>query len=151
MVDLIFRIILTILSIFGGIIGIFIEKKHYQRLEEREATYCIPIVDLKTVPPGIHANDAQMVLGQVVIASDYLKTFFSKIRNIFGGEMKSFERMIERGRREALARAMDEAVQLGAVALINVRFDTSNISMSKKGKVNKPMAEVLCAATALLP
>ncbi len=138
------------LGIFGGLIGYLVGKRHLRKLTEREATYAIPITDLKRMPKGMAGADGHMVFGQVVIASDYFKTLFSKIRNIFGGEMRSFEQMFERARREALSRAMAEAEALGAIALINVRFDTSTISAMRKNNT-KPMAEILCTATAILP
>lgn len=137
-------------GIAGGIVGYFVGKAHLRALDRREAGYAIPVMNLKRLPAGMVAGGGQMVIGQVVIGSDYFKTLFSKIRAIFGGEMRSFEQMVERARREALSRAMAEAEALGAIALVNVRFNTSNIgAMSKKG--TRPMAEILCSATAVLP
>ncbi|NOG54786.1 MAG: heavy metal-binding domain-containing protein [Planctomycetes bacterium] len=149
-INIVFRIIMTIVGLLvGAIFGIPIERAHYRNLEEREQKIRrFPITDLKSVPGGIEVSGARMVIGQVVVGSDYLKTFLSKLRNIFGGEMISFQRVMDRARREALLRAVEQAQSLGACALINVRYDTSRIgSMQQKGGV--PMAEVVCSGTAL--
>lgn len=148
---------LPLLVIVGGLMlgvvfGMTAERRHFRRLAERESQISIPVVDLKTLPPGLEsaAGGGALVMGQVVIASDYLKTMLSGFRKIFGGEMKSFERMIERARREALLRAIDECESKGGIALINVRFETSQIDSMQRKKM-RPMAEVLCFGTAVLP
>jgi uncharacterized protein YbjQ (UPF0145 family) len=93
---------------------------------------------------------ATLVTGATVIAADYLKTFLSGFRMIFGGEMRSYSSMIERARREARLRMVEEARHKGALAVINVRFETSPIALNT-GRNAAPMSEVLCYGTALLP
>lgn len=150
LIQFIIRVIMTIIGLLlGAVFGIRNERAHFRSLQEREERIRhFPITDLKTVPGGIQANGARVVIGQVVVGSDYLKTFLSRLRNIFGGEMISFSRILNRARREALLRAAEQAESLGACALINVRYDTSNIgSASQRGGV--PMAEVVCTGTAI--
>jgi len=148
--QIIAQIIMTILGlIIGAVFGIPIERAHYRNLVERESRMRdFPVCDLKKVPACLSADGSRLVTGQVVIGSDYLKTFLSKLRNIFGGEIRSFERCMDRARREALLRATEEARRIGASSVINVRYETSRIgSAQRKGGV--PMAEVLCYGTAV--
>ena len=59
------------------------------------------VVDVKTTPPGVEAASGTLVMGEVVIASDYFKTFVASLRNIVGGEVKAYQTMLSRARREA--------------------------------------------------
>jgi uncharacterized protein YbjQ (UPF0145 family) len=88
-----------------------------------------------------------MIVKEVVIASDYLKSFLAKLRNIFGGEVRSFETLLERARREALLRIIEEAQSNGYNAICNLRMDTAEIggNLDKKGAA---MATILASATA---
>ena len=88
-----------------------------------------------------------MIVKEVVIASDYLKSFLAKLRNVFGGEVRSFETLLERARREALLRIIEEAQSNGYNAICNLRMDTAEIggNLDKKGAA---MATILASATA---
>ena len=55
------------------------------------------------------------------LVCDYLKNFLSRIRNIFGGEMKSYRTLMVRARREALLRIVEQAVhEVGAEEVIHI-------------------------------
>ncbi len=141
----------VILLILGLVVGRTIERRHLARLSEREQELAsIPETNLRTVPAGIRAGGGALVTGSVVVASDYLKTFLAKGRNLIGGEVKGFDRLMERARREALCRLLDDARRQHAMLLVNVRFHTSNIGSSRKRKLN-PMVEVIAYGTAVLP
>ncbi len=88
-----------------------------------------------------------MIVKEVIIASDFLKSNLAKLRNIFGGEVYSFETLLERARREALLRIIEEAQSSGYNAICNLRMDTAEIggNLSKKGTA---MASILASATA---
>jgi uncharacterized protein YbjQ (UPF0145 family) len=50
------------------------------------------------------------------------------IRSMFGGEIKEYVQMMEESRNEALGRAIDNAADMGANAIISARFDSNDIS-----------------------
>lgn len=137
----------------GVFVGRTTEKRHLRNLEEREsAMKHIVITQLKSFPgyvPG--AKPPEMLYGEVSIATDYLKTFFAKIRNIFGGEMQSYQTMLVRARREATLRILEEANAQGYNAVCNFRIETADVGGSgvtsgkKKASV---MANILASATA---
>lgn len=140
----------VILLALGATVGRSRERRHFAELDQREtAVRELPVTDLRSVPPGLAPVDAILVTGNTVIASDYLKTFLSGFRMIFGGEMRSYTTMIERARRESRLRMVEDAMRKGAVAVINVRFETSPIGLNSGQAA--PMSEVLCYGTALLP
>lgn len=154
--DLLIQILLPLVFVafflvLGGTIGRRRERKHFVDLDARDsASQGFLVTDLKTVPPGLEPAGATLVMGATVIAADYLKTFLSGYRMLFGGEMKSYVPMIERARREARLRMVEEARRRGALAVINVRFETSPIARAA-GRKAAPMSEILCYGTALLP
>ena len=143
-----------VLLLLGLVVGRTVERRHFRRLAQLEqALFTIPLTDLKDAPPGIAAAGATLVTGSVVVASDYLKTILAGLRNLIGGEVRSFERLMERARREAVCRVMRAAHEDGAVAVVNLRLETSNIGRTRSKNKRKimPMVEVIAYGTALLP
>ncbi|MCG2828533.1 heavy metal-binding domain-containing protein [Methanothermobacter sp. DP] len=64
------------------------------------------------------------------------------LRSIVGGEIKEYVTMMEHSRQEALERMLDHARELGANAVISVRFDSDSIS--------DIMQEILAYGTAVI-
>lgn len=127
--------------LIGGGIGKVQERRHERSLRQREAALGDFVVTDMSRIPGVHPVVATLVAGEVVVASDYGKRFVASLRQVVGGEVRSYRRMTDRARREALLRAIDEAQSRGATALINVRFETSMVAPNA--------AEVLCSGTAI--
>ncbi len=91
------------------------------------------------------------MIGATVVASDYLKTFVANLKNLFGGELKSFASLMDRSRREARLRMVEEARRQGAIGVINVRFETSQIGAATSQSKGSGMSEVICYGTAIMP
>ena len=118
----------VVLLAFGFTIGGIVERAHFRRLQVREdALRDMIVTDVKTFPPRCASEPFGMVMGQVVIASDYFKTFAAGLRKLVGGDLRAYETLMERARREALVRMLESARQMGANYVVNVRFATSNI------------------------
>lgn len=133
----------------GFLVGGMVERRHLRSLVQREeATANIVCTTLRRIPSNWSVRRAAMVNGQAVIGSDHFKTFAAKIYNLFGGEVRSLETLLDRARREATLRMIDEAVAMGANAVWNIRYETSSIGFSA-GKQGAPMAEVIAYGTAL--
>jgi uncharacterized protein YbjQ (UPF0145 family) len=109
----------------------------------------IQVVTLRTIVDPASVEQAILVSGDAVIATDYFKTFAAHLRGIIGGEIKSFETLMDRARREAILRMIDEARALGATEIWNVRLQSSNIASSagKKGSVS---VELFAFGTAII-
>ena len=139
---------LLLLAIGFGV-GTAVERAHLRDLAAREESLrTLVTTNLRTIPTGVRPTGAALVSGSVVIGSDYFKTIAAGLRKIIGGEVRSFERMMLRARREALCRMLEDARRLGARSVINVRFETS--SFGGKGRNALPMAEVVAYGTAIL-
>ena len=50
------------------------------------------------------------------------------LKNIVGGELKGYTELLEESRQEAMNRMIEKAQNLGANAIVGIRFSTSNIA-----------------------
>jgi len=144
MADLI--VFLTLIAL-GYFVGSYLEKKHYQSIREREAKYAsLPTIMLKKPLHPERVKESRLVNGSVVISIDYFKRLMAALKNIFGGNVTSYESLIDRARREAVLRMKEDAED--ADEIINVRLETSSISKNdQKGTIGS--VEVLPYGTAL--
>lgn len=136
------------LLLAAWIIGSSIEAAHFRRLARWEQQLSgIMVSDMKRIPPNWRVSNATLVVGQVVIATDYFKVFVAGIWKLLGGRMRGYESLMERARREATVRMLWQAQQIGANAVWNVRIETSTI----QGKQEKKSGgvEVMAYGTAL--
>lgn len=150
--DVIISILWQIIALpVAFLIGRFTERRHLRSLNEREAgSPDVTVNNLKQVPDDGSVQGSRMVMGHVVIATDYWKSFATKMRNIVGGEMKSAQSLMTRGRREALMRLIDNARRMGAREVCNVRYEFSNIGMMRGRKGGAMQVEILAYGTAIV-
>ncbi len=134
----------VILLILGFTVGGIVERAHYRRLKQREAALGdLMVTDIRWLPEGRNARLCGLVSGQVVIASDYFKTFAAGLKKLIGGDLRTYESLMERARREALLRMMESARDMGANHVINVRFATSNVGSGGTGNRRRRMAAMV--------
>ena len=130
------------------LIGKGIELHHFKKLAEREQQLSgIIVTNLKTIPPQYENAQPILVMGSAVIATDYFKVFAAELRKLFGGEMKSYVTLMERARREAMLRMLEQAAGQGASAVWNIRYETSTTHGQQKRRPGG--VEVLAYGTAL--
>ena len=136
----------------GWLVGHLSEMKHERSLALREEA----LKDIETTgmrnPPGFAGAEGpcSLVSGEAVVASDTFKTWVFGLKNIVGGEPKTFTRLFDRARREALLRMKERARELGCNAVCNVRFDSADIGGNAAGakKKGSNMAVALVSGTA---
>lgn len=142
---LIFLFLLT----FGYFTGSYFERKHYKSIRLRETeTLHIPMVTFGAKQPLPTAKDAQLFVGCVVISTDYFKTISAGLRNLVGGRVIAYETLLDRGRREALLRMKEQAIDWGATQILNVRFETAPIG-GEEGKQSVGTVEVIAYGTGI--
>jgi uncharacterized protein YbjQ (UPF0145 family) len=125
------------------------EKKHYRSIEKREQEFLsLPAVTIKN---AVHHDDviekSELVTGNAVISLDYFKRFLAGLRNIFGGEVMSYETLIDRARREAVIRMKDMAGT--ADIILNLRIETSAIGQSANSRRSIGSVEAIAYGTAV--
>lgn len=68
-----------------------------------------------------------LVKGNTIRAKHIGKDILAGLRNIVGGEIKEYTEALNEAREEALGRMLKNAEEIGADAIIGVRFTTSAI------------------------
>ena len=147
MYDLIIFIVLLFMGFFFGRMA---EKKHYKSIIKREKLLNNIIAVNSRIPPSYETPlSSCLVAGSVVVSVDYFKRFISGLRALIGGRMVSYESLLDRARREAILRMKQQAKELNAEMIFNIKFETSSISKNARGRIGS--IEVLAYGTAFSP
>ncbi len=91
--------------------------------------------------PGKEIEALGIVKGTIVQSKNFGKDFMAGIKTLVGGEITAYTEMLNEARQIAIKRMVDEAVSLGADAVINIRFASSSTMQSA--------AEVIAYGTAV--
>lgn len=75
--------------------------------------------------PGYEYEILGIVFGNTVRAKNIGKDIMAGLKNIVGGELQEYTEMLADAREEAMNRMINDAHKLGAEAVLNVRFTTS--------------------------
>lgn len=67
------------------------------------------------------------VRGSTVRARNIGRDIFAGLKNIVGGEISEYTKLLADAREQAIKRMLDDAQRLGADAVVNVRFTTSQV------------------------
>ena len=111
------------------------ERRHLARLTQREAANeGVLITDLRSFPGALQGAAAAqgpppvLLVAETVISSDYFKSFVSTLKRIIGGELRAFESLMMRARREAVAQLAEQARSAGYDAICNVRIEGVDVT-----------------------
>lgn len=140
-------IIFVVLLSLGYFFGRLAERRHYKSILEREEKWLqLPTTSSKYVM-GDNAQVAksQLVSGSMVVSVDYFKRILAKLRLFFGGNVQSYETLVDRARREAVLRLKESCPK--ADQIINLRLETSSITKGRKNQIGS--VEVLAYGTAI--
>ncbi len=86
------------------------------------------VVNTETIP-GYHiASVLGIVQGNTVRAKHAGRDIAAGLKNLVGGELKGYTELLTESRREALQRMLNQAQELNANAVVNVRFTTSSVT-----------------------
>jgi uncharacterized protein YbjQ (UPF0145 family) len=132
----------------GFFFGRSAERRHFANLKTREMArrYVVTTQTKCFLAPAHGGKPPKLLMAETVVASDYLKSFLAKLRNIFGGEVRSFKTLLERARREVTVQLKEQAAAQGYNAICNVRLNTASLGgMSSWGA---SMASIIGWATA---
>lgn len=66
--------------------------------------------------------------GSTVRARNIARDVFASFRNVIGGEIVEYTKLLADSREEAVSRMKKDAEKMGADAVISVRFNTSTIA-----------------------
>mgnify|MGYP001439899602 FL=1 len=83
-----------------------------------------------------------LVQGSTVRAKHVGKDILAGLRNIVGGELSAYTELLQESRQSATDRMITQAQDLGANAIINIRFSTAAIAAGA--------SEILAYGTAVI-
>ena len=86
------------------------------------------IVNTESVPGREIQQILGLVQGNTVRAKHLGRDLMAGLKNLAGGELKGYTELLTESRRQATQRMIEQANQLGAHAIVNVRFSTSAVT-----------------------
>lgn len=86
------------------------------------------IVNTEQVAGKEIAESLGLVRGSATRARFFVNDIVASLRNLIGGEIDEYTKLLADTREQALQRMMQDAQTLGADAVVSVRFTTSTIS-----------------------
>lgn len=86
------------------------------------------LTNIDSIPGKKVVEHFGLVCGSTVRAKNAFKDMGAGLKNLVGGELKSYTALMDESRRQAIERMEQQAQQLNANAIINVRFSTSNVA-----------------------
>ena len=101
----------------------------------------IALSNTETIPGKTIVEFYGVVSGNTVRAKHIGRDIMAGLKNIVGGELKGYTELLVESRAQAMDRMIQQAKQLGANAVINVRFATASVAQGA--------AEILAYGTAV--
>ena len=86
------------------------------------------VVNTETVAGYTIRETKGLVQGNTIRAKHLGRDLAAGLKNLVGGELVGYTELLIEARRQALERMLAQAEQLGANAVVNVRFTTSAIT-----------------------
>ena len=136
------------LILFAYFTGSWLERRHFASIVEREGELRgFPVTTFEKLPPDWQVQSTELVCGSIVVSLDYFKRVIAGLRALVGGRMKTYEPLLERARREAILRMLEEARRLDVDAVINVRLETSRLANAARYGEGTAGVEMLAFGT----
>ncbi len=86
------------------------------------------VVNTESIPGHRIVEVKGIVQGNTVRAKHAGRDLAAGLKNLVGGELKGYTELLTESRKEATNRMLEQAQQLGANAVVNVRFTTSSVT-----------------------
>ncbi|MCP5521531.1 MAG: YbjQ family protein [Verrucomicrobiales bacterium] len=101
----------------------------------------IVVTNLESVPGRRIVEHYGLVQGSTIRAKHVGRDLMAGLKNIVGGELKGYTELMQESRQEATNRMLQQAAELGANAVVNVRYSTASVTQGA--------AEILAYGTAV--
>lgn len=86
------------------------------------------MTNIEEIPGKTISDCLGVVSGSTVRAKHAGRDILASVKNVFGGELTAYTELLSESRDEAIERMKEQAQQLGANAIVNVRFSTSSVA-----------------------
>lgn len=85
------------------------------------------LVSIDCIPGEEIVETLGLVKGQIVQSKNFGRDFMAGMKTLVGGEIKGYTEMIKEARQIATKRMVDEANELGADAIVGIRYGSSSV------------------------
>ena len=99
------------------------------------------LTNVESVPGKRIVEHYGLVQGSTIRAKHLGRDIMASFKNIVGGELTGYTELLVEARKEATDRMMAQGKELGANAIVNVRYSTSSVAQGA--------AEILSYGTAV--
>jgi uncharacterized protein YbjQ (UPF0145 family) len=99
------------------------------------------LTSVETVPGKTIVEHYGLVQGSTIRAKHIGRDIMAGLKNIVGGELKGYTELLVEARSQATERMVAQAEELGANAVVNVRYSTAAVAQGA--------AEILAYGTAV--
>ncbi len=86
------------------------------------------ITNIETVPGRTIVEHFGLVSGSTIRAKHVGRDIMASLKNLIGGELKGYTQLMQESRKQATDRMVAQARQMGANAVVNIRFSTSSVA-----------------------
>jgi uncharacterized protein YbjQ (UPF0145 family) len=86
------------------------------------------LTNIEIIPGKAIAECHGLVSGSSVRSKHVGRDIMAGLKNMVGGELRGYTELLEESRAQATERMKAQATQLGANAIVNVRFSTSSVA-----------------------
>lgn len=84
------------------------------------------LVNIETIP-GKKVQALSIVRGNVVMTKNFGKDFMAGMKTLVGGEIEGYTEMLNEARQVATKRMVDQAQEMDADAVVNVRYASASV------------------------
>jgi uncharacterized protein YbjQ (UPF0145 family) len=99
------------------------------------------LTNVEIVPGRSIVEHYGLVQGSTIRAKHLGRDLMASLKNIVGGELRGYTELLSEARDEATRRMVAQATELGANAVVNVRYSTTSVAQGA--------AEILAYGTAV--
>jgi len=86
---------------------------------------------IQSTTPSIEGRNIRkyygVVTGEAILGTNIFKDFFAGIRDIVGGRSAAYEKELQEARRVAFEEMEEQAIQLGANAIVGIDIDYETV------------------------
>lgn len=107
--------------------------------------HVIPVTTTFTIEGHDIIEYKGLVRGIIVRAPTIGQGILGGLKSVIGGQIGAYTEMCEQSRQESLNQLVQHAIELGANAVVGLRYDATDIGGSKSSS-----SEVLCYGTAVV-
>ena len=117
-----------LIGAIGWSLATLLERQHDREMDEREKALEGLTLNSSKLNFDAIEGEGTLLVGSSVVAHDFFRSIVIMFKKLVGGNIKAYERLIQRARREALIRLKEESNIRGFNKIINVKFGNCQVS-----------------------